>query len=77
MPDFTSGVMVTSARHQQKLKVAVKGLDKALELIKISESPVLTAIELRTAASSIDEITGKIYTEEILGKIFSKFCMGK
>ena len=77
MPDFTSGVMVTSSRHQQKLKSAVKGLDKALELIQISESPVLTAIELRAAASSIDEITGKIYTEEILGKIFSSFCVGK
>ena len=77
MPDFTSGVIVTSLRHQQKLKSAVKGLDKALELIQISESPELVAVELRAVALSIDEITGKIYTEEILGKIFSSFCVGK
>lgn len=77
MPDFTSGVIVTSLRHQQKLKSAVEGLDKALELIQITESPELVAVELRATALSIDEITGKIYTEEILGKIFSNFCVGK
>ncbi len=77
MPDFTSGLIVTSARHQQKLKIANGCLQNAKELITISESPEITAVELRSAASAIDEITGKVYTEEILGKIFSKFCVGK
>ena len=77
MPDLTSGVVVTSARHRQKLVTAVGNLKKARSKLKAAESPELTAFDLRQAVNDIDEITGRIYTEEILGRIFSKFCVGK
>lgn len=77
MPDLTSGVVVTSARHQQKLQAALKNLRRAKSKMKSGESPELTAFELRQAAGNIDEITGKVYTEDILQRIFSKFCIGK
>ena len=77
MPDLTSGVVVTSARHKQKLAETIKYVKLALRMIKNNESPELTAFNLRSAINAIDEITGKIYNEEILGKIFSKFCIGK
>ena len=77
MPDLTSGVMVTSARHQQKLQAARKCLRRAKSKMKSGEWPELTAFELRQAAGAIDEITGKVYTEDILQRIFSKFCIGK
>jgi len=77
MPDLTSGVVVTSARHQQKLKQSVKYLRAAKKKMSQSDSPEITAFELRQAAGAIDEITGKVYTEDILERIFSKFCIGK
>ena len=75
--DNSSGVIVTSSRHQQKLKAALNHLQIARKHIKISESPDITAFELRLAANELEEITGRIYNEQILGEIFSKFCIGK
>jgi tRNA modification GTPase len=77
IPDLTSGLVVTSARHKAKLSVALRSLMKARQNIVLCVSPELTAVDLRDAVNAIDEITGRIYTEEILGRIFSKFCIGK
>ncbi len=77
MPDLTSGLVVTSARHKQKLGGAVKALRSARIKNERGESPELVAFELRQATHCLDEITGKVYTEEILGRIFGKFCIGK
>jgi len=77
MPNLTSGLVVTSARHRQKLTIAVKNLKLARRKIKRGESPELAAFDLRQAISALDEITGRVYTEEILGRIFSRFCVGK
>jgi tRNA modification GTPase len=77
MPDLTSGLVVTSARHKQKLSSALKSARAARLKISEGESPELTAIDLRDAANCLDEITGKLYTEQILERIFAKFCIGK
>jgi len=77
IPDLTSGVVVTSARHQQKLQAALKNLRRAKTKMKQGESPELIAFDLRQSATAIDEITGKVYTEDILQRIFSRFCIGK
>jgi tRNA modification GTPase len=45
--------------------------------LSAGESPELIAFEVRQAINSIDEITGKVYTEQVLDEIFSKFCIGK
>jgi len=75
--DLTSGQIVTSSRHRQKLSSSLKNLKKARTKLKQNETPELTSFDLRQAVNDLDEITGKIYTEEILGRIFSKFCIGK
>jgi len=77
MPDLTSGQIVTSARHVQKLKGALKSIKAARAKLKKNASPELTAFDLRLAADSLSEITGRIYNDDILGQIFSKFCIGK
>ena len=77
MPDLTDGLVVTSARHQQKLEMAAKAVETALNNSKAGETPELIAFDLKEATEAIDEITGHVYTEEILGKIFSTFCIGK
>ncbi len=77
MPDLTSGLVVTSARHQQKLKAAARSLKTAWGKIDGDESPEIVAFDLRQAVASLEEITGRVYNEDILGKIFAKFCIGK
>lgn len=39
--------------------------------------PELLAIEIRSAISSLSEITGEVTTEDLLTQIFSTFCIGK
>ncbi|MEA3296982.1 MAG: tRNA uridine-5-carboxymethylaminomethyl(34) synthesis GTPase MnmE, partial [candidate division Zixibacteria bacterium] len=77
LPDLTSGVVVTSARHRQKLIVALRYVKKTRKKVRIGDFPELIVFELKQALNEIDEITGKIYNEEILDRIFSKFCIGK
>lgn len=77
MPDLTSGLIVTSLRHRQKLSESIRHLKAARTKIKGSVSWELIAFDLRAATSSLGEITGKVYTEQVLGRIFSKFCIGK
>jgi len=76
-PDLTSGLVVTSARHHQKLERASERLAEARSLLELDESPEIISLELRGAADQLDEITGRIYTEDILEQIFAKFCVGK
>lgn len=77
VPDLTSGVIVTSARHQEKLTAARDAVKEAGRRLHEGDSPEIVAFELRRATDALDEITGRIYTEEVLGRIFSSFCIGK
>jgi len=77
MPDLTSGIVVTSARHKHKLEQAVEYIQNAKKKILADESPEFTAFELNQAVNTIDEITGKVYNEQILDEIFARFCIGK
>ncbi len=77
MPDFTSGLVVTSARHKRKLSEALTHIRISKRKITAGDSPELVAFELRQATSALEEITGKVYTEQILDQIFGKFCIGK
>ena len=76
-PDLTSGAVVTSARHWQKLGAAQRGLRSARRGLARGDSPEVVAFDLRSALNELDEITGKVYTEDILDRIFSEFCIGK
>ncbi|MDD3732331.1 MAG: tRNA uridine-5-carboxymethylaminomethyl(34) synthesis GTPase MnmE [candidate division Zixibacteria bacterium] len=77
MPDLTSGVVVTSARHKQKLEQAIEHVKSARMKLVEDESPEFTAFDLNQATRAIDEITGKVYNEQILDEIFARFCIGK
>ncbi|HVP06294.1 MAG TPA: tRNA uridine-5-carboxymethylaminomethyl(34) synthesis GTPase MnmE [Candidatus Acidoferrum sp.] len=77
MPDFTSGMVVTSARHKKKLAEALTHIKASRRKISADDSPELVAFELRQATTALEEITGKVYTEQILDQIFGKFCIGK
>lgn len=77
LPDLTDRLVITSERHQTKLKNACRHFKKALQSLKKQLSPELTAFDLRQGLNEIDEITGRVYNEQILDRIFSRFCIGK
>jgi len=65
-------------RQKMALVKAKEGLELALsELEKKEPLPELIAIGLRSALSSLSEITGEVTTEDLLNTIFSRFCIGK
>lgn len=78
IPDMTDGIIVTSARHRDKLSRTTSFLTEAIEKLESGGTEYeLVAFDIREAINQIDEITGRIYNEEILGQIFSSFCIGK
>jgi tRNA modification GTPase len=71
------GVVVTNVRHQTALERAEAALQQARASIKEGMAAELVAIDVRSAADALGEITGAITTDEILEQIFSEFCIGK
>ncbi|PZQ13036.1 MAG: tRNA uridine-5-carboxymethylaminomethyl(34) synthesis GTPase MnmE [Ancylobacter novellus] len=67
---------LTRARHRDALRAVARELDAALS--SWNELPEeLLAERLRTAATELGRITGRIGVEEVLGRVFSSFCIGK
>ena len=72
----TESALVTRARHRRALEETLAALDRAL-----SESTdgreELIAEELRSAATTLGRLTGRVDVEDILDVIFRDFCIGK
>jgi tRNA modification GTPase len=74
----TDSAIVTRARHRRALEETVAALDRALVQAAKSRAPEeLIAEELRTAATSLGRLTGRVDVEDILDVIFRDFCIGK
>lgn len=72
-----SSTIVTNARHADALSRTLKSIDRAREAVQLNIPGDLLAQDLRSALSSLGEITGSISTDDLLANIFSKFCIGK
>jgi tRNA modification GTPase len=72
----TESALVTRARHRQALEQTVGALDRALAQ-GASGSEELIAEELRSAATALGRLTGRVDVEDILDVIFRDFCIGK
>ena len=70
-------VIVSNARHVDKLNKAEESLDKAKYGLESNMSADLVAMDIRQAMYQIGQITGDISTDDLLGNIFAKFCIGK
>lgn len=65
------------ARHIEIIQLAIEQLEQArYQLVEYAAGELL-AEELKLAADTLGEITGKVSSDELLGKIFSAFCIGK
>ncbi len=72
----TESSIVTRARHREALEETVAALDRALAH-SAGGSEELIAEELRSAATTLGRLTGRVDVEDILDVIFRDFCIGK
>jgi tRNA modification GTPase len=72
----TEALLVTRERHRGALNETVGYLDRALAQ-GASASEELIAEELRSAATTLGRLTGRVDVEDILDVIFRDFCIGK
>ncbi len=72
----TESAFVTRARHRRALEETVAALDRALSQ-RDSGREELIAEELRSAATTLGRLTGRVDVEDILDVIFRDFCIGK
>ena len=72
----TESSIVTRTRHRRALEETVSALDRALAQ-GAGGSEELIAEELRSAATTLGRLTGRVDVEDILDAIFRDFCIGK
>ncbi len=73
---MTESAVVTRARHRAALADTVAALDRALNEGESGREEVV-AEELRSAATTLGRLTGRVDVEDILDVIFRDFCIGK
>jgi tRNA modification GTPase len=73
--DGAESGIVTRARHRRALEETVAALDRGLA--ETSGREELIAEELRSAATTLGRLTGRVDVEDILDVIFRDFCIGK
>lgn len=66
---------LTRQRHRTGIETSLEALQRART--RLSDAPELTGEDLRLAARSLEEITGRVDVEDVLGEIFGRFCIGK
>jgi len=69
--------LVTRARHRRAFEETVTALDRALAEGNGPGREELVAEELRSAATVLGRLTGRVDVEDILDVIFRDFCIGK
>jgi tRNA modification GTPase len=72
----TEAPMVTRARHRRALEETIAALDRAVAQGSAG-SEELIAEDLRSAATALGRLTGRVDVEDILDVIFRAFCIGK
>lgn len=73
--DTSEAVVITRARHRQELEIARIALGNFLS--GDAEALELRSEDLRTAATALGRLTGRVDVEDVLDRIFAGFCIGK
>jgi tRNA modification GTPase len=72
----TESALITRARHRWALEETVAALDRAVARDRANDEELI-AEELRSAATTLGRLTGRVDVEDILDVIFRDFCIGK
>lgn len=70
-------VWISSARHEERLRIALASLERAIEAAAEGFDQAAIALDLRLAAEALGQITGESVTEDTITQIFARFCVGK
>ncbi len=76
-PDMGEDLIAINARHAHALNSAKMDLACAVEKLSVGAPAELLASDLRSALSSLGEISGKVDNERMLDTLFANFCIGK
>jgi tRNA modification GTPase len=72
----TEAPVVTRARHRRALEETITALDRALAQGSVGREELI-AEDLRSAATALGKLTGRVDVENLLDVIFREFCIGK
>ncbi|MCC6415162.1 MAG: tRNA uridine-5-carboxymethylaminomethyl(34) synthesis GTPase MnmE [Opitutaceae bacterium] len=70
-------IIAINARHAEALTRAGRGLEAALEKLKLRDPIELISSDLRETLAAFGDIAGKIDNERMLDRLFASFCIGK
>lgn len=72
-----SDSILTSARQNENVTIAIRALDKGRNALEQGIPHEMALLDVYDALSALNELTGEVVTDDILGRIFSTFCVGK
>ena len=67
---------LTNTRHIDAIKRAMLSIQNAINIFSETTFDIISS-EIKSAWSSLGEVSGVVSDEAIIDKIFSKFCLGK
>lgn len=77
---LTDVPLVTNVRHADLLTRARASLDRAVDAMSASNSPIpeeFVLSDIQDASALLQEIVGRRTTDDLLRHIFTRFCIGK
>lgn len=69
--------LITNVRHKNLIDNALKSIEFATNAYEGGMPLDCLAIDIKSAAESIGQITGESVSEDVMHEIFSRFCLGK
>ena len=71
------GSILTNARQFDACRRAYDAILRALQGLKLSQTPDLVLTDIEAAMEAMGEVTGATVREDITTRIFERFCVGK
>ena len=71
------GSILTNARQFDACRRAYEAILRALQGLKLSQTPDLVLTDVEAAMEAMGEVTGATVREDITTRIFERFCVGK
>ncbi len=71
------GSILTNARQYDAVRRAYEALLRAMQGLRLGQTPDAVLIDVEEAMEAMGEVTGATVREDITARIFERFCVGK
>ena len=71
------GSILTNARQYDACRRAYEAMLRALQGLKLGQTPDAVLLDVEEAMAAMGEVTGATVREDITARIFERFCVGK